>query len=327
MSVPRVARTPLTSKQPEACPHCGSHNVTRRGTRRKKLEIMQLWRCASCKRVFTPGPAALHNKTYPLRMIIAALSDYNLGYSLAETAARLKKKTNRRVSPSTITAWLHEYRQQSSYHRLRAAGLARFPAAETIRSIKLYHRQIYAYAYHRPKLEFVRAGTLDDKRRGDTRFAALADFLESIPTTCPHDLFRRDDDPKARASQAHPDFADVSRIIVNRKQNAATEAAALIIPAVGNNKLRHETLQRFMLANDSVTVAIEIPIWLTEPDIAALERQHGVELAPRDAGKRARSPATSIFYRSGTVRCTFSTTSRMRVPTSRSPSWRSTRWR
>ncbi|MFA5892195.1 MAG: hypothetical protein WDA27_14810 [Actinomycetota bacterium] len=235
--------------------------------------------------MFTPGPAALHNKTYPLRMIVAALTDYNLGYSLAETAARLKKKTNRSVSPSTITAWLHEYKQHSSYRRLRSAGLARFPAAQTIRSIKLYHRQIYAYAYHRPKLEFVRAGTLDDKRENSpestVRFTSLANFLENIPSICPHDLFRRDDDPKARASQAHPEFADVSRIIVNRKQNAATDAAAFIIPAVGNNKLRHETLQRFMLPNDSVTIAIEIPIWLTEPDIAALERQYAIEIAPR----------------------------------------------
>ena len=64
---------------------------------------------------------------------------------------------------------------------------------------------------------------------------------------------------EGQASQAHPAFADVSRIIVNRKENAATQTAALIIPAVGNNKLRHETLQRFMLANDSVTVAVEIP--------------------------------------------------------------------
>ena len=121
--IPRIARVPLTSKQPEACPHCGGCNVTRRGTRKKKLEIVQLWRCAACQRTFTPGPAAL----------------------------------------------------------------------------------------------------------------------------C----------------------------------NAATEAAALIIPAVGNNILRHETLQKFMLANDGVTVAIEIPIWLTEDDIDALERQHDIELARR----------------------------------------------
>ena len=36
-----------------------------------------------------------------------------------------------------------------------------------------------------------------------------------------------------------------------------------------------------MLANDSVTVAIEIPIWLDEADIALLEREHGIALAPR----------------------------------------------
>jgi hypothetical protein len=167
---------------------------------------------------------------------------------------------------------------------LRSRGLRHFPPQQTIRSIKLYHRQVYGYAFHRPKLEFLRAGSLDQKRAGDRHLAAVAEFLENIPTTCPHDLFRRDDDPKVRASQATPVWADVSRIIVNRKENAATQAAALIIPAVGNNKLRHETLQRFMLCNDSVTVAIEIPIWLREHDIAALEWQLGVEIAPRSAG-------------------------------------------
>src|ERR1700694_4371172 len=278
--MPRAARAPHSAKIPDACPHCGSHVITRRGTRRKKLEIVQLWRCASCKRTFTPGPAALHNKTYPLRMILSALTDYDTGYTLQETAARLKKKTNRSVSPSTITTWLDEYKQHCTYRRLRAEGLKRFPAHQTIRSIKLYHRQIYSYAYHRPKLEFVRDGTLDEKRRGDTRFAPIADFLGSVPTKCPHDLFRREDDPKGRASQAHPEFADVSRIIVNRKENAATQTAALIIPAVGNNKLRHETLQRFMLANDSVTVAVEIPIWLR-----ASEARWGIALAPKAPGQ------------------------------------------
>jgi transposase-like protein len=142
-SIPRIARVPLTSKVPEACPHCGGRNLARRGTRRKKLEIVQLWRCASCKRTFTPGPAALHNKTYPLRMILSALTDYDLGYALEETAMRLKKKTNRTVSPSTIATWLDQYKPHCTYRRLRAAGLRRFPPSQTIRSIKLYHRQVY----------------------------------------------------------------------------------------------------------------------------------------------------------------------------------------
>src|SRR4030081_2738631 len=87
--MPRAARAPHSSKKPEACPQCGSHVLTRRGIRTKKLEIVQLWRCASCKRTCTPGPAALHNRTYPLRMILSALTDYDLGYSLNETAASL----------------------------------------------------------------------------------------------------------------------------------------------------------------------------------------------------------------------------------------------
>src|SRR5215510_1379421 len=74
--IPRIARVPLTTKQPGACPYCGGRNLIRRGTRRKHLEIVQLWRCKACKRTFTPGPAALRNKTYPLRMILSALTNY-----------------------------------------------------------------------------------------------------------------------------------------------------------------------------------------------------------------------------------------------------------
>jgi transposase-like protein len=277
--MPRAARAPHSSKVPEACPHCGSHVLTRRGTRRKKLEIVQLWRCASCKRTFTPGPAAIRGKTYPLRTVINALSTYNLGYSLNDTAARMKSKTGRAIGASTIEGWLRQHKPLMSYLRLRDRGRHLFPPEQTIRSIKLYHRQVYGYAFHRTKLELLRRGELDDKRIGDTRFAPIANFLEAVPLICPHDLFRTED--RARASQAQPAFADVSRVIVNRKENVATRIADLIIPAVGNNKLRHETLQKFMLINDSVTVAVEIPIWLCEADIAALEQQHGVQLGPR----------------------------------------------
>jgi hypothetical protein len=31
-----------------------------------------------------------------------------------------------------------------------------YPPEQTIRSIKLYHRQVYAYAYHRSKLTLLR---------------------------------------------------------------------------------------------------------------------------------------------------------------------------
>jgi transposase-like protein len=104
MPMPRAARAPHSSKVPEACPHCGSHVLTRRGTRKKKLEIVQLWRCASCKKTFTPGPTAIRGKTYPLRTVFNALSTYNLGYSLNDTAARMKSKKFMLINDSVTVA-------------------------------------------------------------------------------------------------------------------------------------------------------------------------------------------------------------------------------
>jgi hypothetical protein len=75
--------------------------------------------------------------------------------------------------------------------------------------------------------------------------------------------------------------------MVVEKQNAATEMAALILPTVAANHERHSKLQRFMLANDSVTVAVEVPIWLAEPDIAALEARQGIELVPQNGAPRS----------------------------------------
>jgi ribosomal protein L37AE/L43A len=264
----RPASAPHTNKPPGECPYCGSHAISRKGVRKKKLEIVQLWRCASCKRTFTPGPAALRNKTYPIRLVLQALTLYDLGYSLNETARRLKQKAGRRISPTTIATWIGAHKDQTTFRRLRAEATTIYPPEQTIRSIKLYHRQVYAYAYHRSKLTLLR------RNPQHRRFEALATFLENIPSTCPHELFRREDDPKARASQARPAFAD------------PTATASLIIPAVGANKLRHETLQNFILANDSCTVAVEIPIWLTEDEISDLETRYGIELA---AGGAPRS--------------------------------------
>jgi hypothetical protein len=268
---PRVSHT---AKQPERCPHCGSIKLVRKGTRTKKLETVQLWRCTACARVFTPSPAALRHKTYPLAAILDGITLYNLGHTLAEAAAKLKSRHGHAIASSTLAGWIDEHRDLATYARLREVGRRLAPPAQTIRTVKLYHRQVYEYAYHRPKLALLTQGAEHARLTG-----GLASFLEAVPKLCPHDLFTA----SARASQTAADFIDRKRLTAQGKENFATRTAALVIPAVGNNYLRHEKLQRFMLANDSVTVAVEVPIWLTRPEIAALERHHGIRLLPEGA--------------------------------------------
>src|SRR5580700_10128989 len=74
-----------TRKRPDRCPHCSSRNLAKKGVRYKKFETVQLWRCANCRRVFTPASTRLKNKTYPAGVILDALTWYDLGYTLDDT--------------------------------------------------------------------------------------------------------------------------------------------------------------------------------------------------------------------------------------------------
>ncbi len=297
-----TARIPAI-KPPDRCPYCNSKRLIKKGARRKKFETVPLYRCRSCGRTFTPGPRAVRNKTYPIAEILDAITLYDRGHTLEETVARISSRFGHRVAPSTISRWLSEHPALTTYRRLRDRGRHLFTPAQVIRAHKLYHRQVYDFAYHRAKLAFVRDGTLDAKRTATAastaRFAGVADFLEAVPTSCPHDLFRREDG--ARSSQVDP-FVDSTRLLIMQKQNAATEMAALILPTVGTNYERHPKLQRFILANDSTTIAVEVPIWLTQSDIAAIQAAHRIRLLPdRPGGGALTGHIDFLQVRNGAV--------------------------
>jgi len=48
-----------------------------------------------------------------------------------------------------------------------------------------------------------------------------------------------------------------------------------ICDRVNHNKRRHDELQRFMLATDSVTVAVEVPIFLSAGDVEYFRKKLG----------------------------------------------------
>ena len=74
-----------------------------------------------------------------------------------------------------------------------------------------------------------------------------------------------------------------------------------ILPAVGSNYERHPKLQRFMLANDSTTIAVEVPVWLSHDDIAALENEHGIQLLSGEAQGSITGHIDFLQVRNGAV--------------------------
>jgi ATP-dependent exoDNAse (exonuclease V) beta subunit len=56
-----------------------------------------------------------------------------------------------------------------------------------------------------------------------------------------------------------------------------------------------------MLANDSTTIAVEVPVWLTHDDIVGLEKQHGIRLLSGDVETTITGHIDFLQVRNGAV--------------------------
>ena len=244
----------------ERCLYCKGNDIVKRGLRKKKYESVQLYFCNQCQKTFTPFK--VKGKSFPLGTIFEGLSLYNLGYSLEETCQRLKERFGLEVKSSTLNDWVKEFEPLCHYSRLRPYGLKLFSPAQVIQSAHLFHRQVYDFSVHRGKLALL----LQEYK--NNKFDNLREFLEAIQTECPHQFFQEGE----RSSELKVEF-DLHEVLIKEKTNFATRIAGLALQAVSDNKFRHKALQRFMLCNDSVTVAVEVPVYMDNMDIEHMQEE------------------------------------------------------
>ena len=241
------------SSQPNPpCPECHSNSTIKKGRRLNRFRNLQLYQCRECLHKFSAG--AGKNKTYTPRVIIETISSYNLGNSVSETQRLIRKRLHVEIPEGTIRSWVREHKPLTAYAKLRSAGQKLFDAHETIRSFLLNHRQVYRFQAHRAKLELLFENTYN------RHLASVRKHLEAVGEDFPHAMFQS---TEHRSSK----FPTTVAIPVTHKENYATRLATLVLPAAITNKKRHETLQRFMLVNDSATIAVEIPVYLAKEDI------------------------------------------------------------
>ena len=242
------------------CPYCASKDIIKRGKRKKKLEVRQRYYCNSCKRSFVPQ--TVKGKQYPLKMILDGLCYYNIGHSFEESSRLLKEEYGVKVDDSTLSDWVKEFAPLCRYERLRPFALKLYSPNQMIQTVHLYHRQVYDFSVHRGKL----ALALQDFKHA--KFENLREFLEAIQSECPHQFFK----DGARMSEQKVDFS-MEKVILRNKNNFANRVAGLALQAVSDNKMRHKALQKFMLCNDSVTVAVEVPVYMDDMDIAHMQEE------------------------------------------------------
>ena len=255
----------LVGTELERCIFCRGTKITREGKRYKKLETVQLWYCRDCDRIFSPQRAK--GKTYPLKIVLESLISYYRGDTREVTAKRIKEQFGIPVPVRTLSAWLAEYRPLTTYSRLRDAQTKRILPHRMIHASRLHHQQVYEYRFHRGKLE----STISFPKQ--QHLAPIQTYLTSIADDCPHHLFQSD----ARASQGKTAY-NLDAVEIRSTRNHACRIAELVLQTVTNNKRRHDEIQRFMLATDSVTIAVEVPIYLSPDDLAYFKKSSGFDI-------------------------------------------------
>lgn len=214
--------------------------------------------------------------SYPAKVILKAISFYNLGYSQGYVTNEILRRYNVKVPQRTISEWLKRYSTPCTYRTLRKEAIKLFKPKDIILNEKLEHKQVYNFKLHLGKL------ALFEKRDAlkEEKLKALRIYLEKVidrnkeGKSFPHHIFTiapEDSQEETRASKLN---IELLRITKQSKSNFANKLADLAIKTSPNNYKRHENVQDFMLINDSVTIATEVPVYLTRNDIRYFKRSN-----------------------------------------------------
>jgi len=271
------------------CPNCASKNVKKAGVKKNRLQALQKHYCKQCCKTFTLQETK--NKTYPINIILNAVSLYNLGHTQLEIVSILSKRFKAKPSQKTISNWIKEYKDICKFHKLRCQAKEFCFPQGVIEKHEFIHGDLpYKFQVHKAKLE-----VLFKDARYNNRFTShskfyepIKEYLEKIPTEkFPHHIFKarlssdaaKTEDKKAeqRASQLKFPYLKITR---SSKRNLANNLASFALNLAKSNKQRHQVVQDFMLINDTSTVAVEVPVYLTKDDITYfLNRNFTIDLA------------------------------------------------
>ncbi len=99
------------------CRVCGEGKVIRKGKRRTKYGCRQLYYCKACGKGFVD--CRMRNKTYGPNVIANAISYYNLGNSLEQSAKLVNKRFKVITAKTSVHRWIEEFRSICTYSKLR----------------------------------------------------------------------------------------------------------------------------------------------------------------------------------------------------------------
>lgn len=223
------------------CPRCEKPG-DKAGTRRTGRGPVQRFHCRTCEQHYSASP--LPRRHYSAATVVEAVTAYNFGSTLEQTQAHISKRFRRVVPESTIHSWVRQFARVCTFAPYRKKYS--LSEEDTIQTRTFNHKQEYKFKFHRLKTNLL----------CKVRHPQIRRYLWHIADHCPNHLFQ---EGGARCSDGNlPEL----KLELIRKDTNAVPLARLGLSLAKDRRGRHEAIQRFMLANDSATVAVEVPVYL-----------------------------------------------------------------
>lgn len=180
--------------------------------------------------------------------MLETVTAYHLGRTVDDTRREIARRLRTNVPPSTIHLWIRQFASVCTFSRFRKRYS--FSEDEVIQSRVFSHRQEYRFKFHRLKTNIL-------CRR---EFPSVRRYLWQIAEHCPNHLFQ-EENGKSGARCSDGNVAELALRLV-RKETNAVQLARLGLLLAKTRTGRHGAIQQFMLANDSATIAVELPVYL-----------------------------------------------------------------
>jgi transposase-like protein len=190
------------------CPKCGG-KAAKAGVRKTAQGPVRKYRCPHCKMFFSSAP--MPHRSYAPSVILNAITEYDLGKTIAETKAYLLRRFRKDIPLSTLHSWISQFRGVCTFIGYRKKYS--IVEEEVIVSKTFSHRQEYRFAFHRLKANMF----------CKTKFPEARKYLWDVADRCPQDLFLNEEN--GRCSEAK--LSQVKLSVMRQPDNNAVLLARL----------------------------------------------------------------------------------------------------
>ncbi|UCE37544.1 MAG: PD-(D/E)XK nuclease family protein [Thermoplasmata archaeon] len=232
-----------------ACPECNTNKaIVKSGTRTLKEDQVQVYLCKSCNKRFSNRK--LPHTSYPPRVILSALTYFNQGHTLDITQRTMRRRFKTKIPISTLNNWIKNYGSELPATKLRKKYVL---DPNQIKTRRLFHQQPFLFRVHTLKLNIKGKQFPQLKRYINSMLKDPKDYLfQSKNILRCSELANTINLPKPKTRSI--------------KDSPACRMTNLAIELAKTKKERHEKVEEFFLTNDSATVAVEVPVYLTESE-------------------------------------------------------------